>query len=178
MDTVINWFSAQQAGGTFLIIGIIFLVLLVIAIIFDGLLDFFDFGGAVPLEIVSAFGTIFGFVGYASMGAGATVGTAAIIGSISGLIGAVGAWFLSRWLKKGNDQGDEISVETVVGKVAYITTPIPENGYGEIKISLQGLPHSFAALADNPIGLGKKVKILAVLSETSVKVELQEDTEG
>jgi len=52
-----------------------------------------------------------------------------------------------------------------------VVTPIPAQGYGEVRISLGGQPVKLNARAEEPIALGAKVFVIEAPSDTSVVVE-------
>ncbi len=171
MDQIFSWLNTAQASGTFLTIAIISLVVLIIAILIDGIFDFLG-GGAIPLEALGAFGTLFGFIGFACIGGGVSIGAATTIGGIIGIIGAVGAWWFGRWFKKGSDTNSATDTKTIVGREAIVTLRIPGGSdLGEIALSQNDLRVTFSAMADTIITAGSTVEITAVISETSVKVK-------
>lgn len=172
MDAFFEWFSTSTASGVFLTIALVGIVLLVISVLLDGVFDFLDFGdGPLSLTTISAFGSIFGFAGYATIGAGGTTTAAAIVGLLAGVAGGLLAWWLTKSFSNSSTSA-AINTDTITGTEAYVILRIPgDDGLGEISFSRSGHRFTFAARATNPIATGSKVKIVSVLSESSVMVE-------
>ena len=59
----------------------------------------------------------------------------------------------------------------LVGRLGVIVTPIPVQGYGEVRISIGGQPVKLNARADRPVALGAKVFVIEAPTDTSVVVE-------
>ncbi|MFD0786472.1 NfeD family protein, partial [Micromonospora azadirachtae] len=59
----------------------------------------------------------------------------------------------------------------LVGAVGLVVTPVPVNGYGEVRIRLAGQPVKLNARADQAIAVGTRIFVVEALSETSVHVE-------
>lgn len=164
------------SGGVFLIIGIIGAVLLLVSVLLDGLFDVFDFGdGPLSLTSIAAFGTIFGFAAFGSIGAGASTGAAAAIGSGAGLLGGAAAWWLSR-LVRGAESNTSITSDELVGSEASVVLAIPAGGLGEVALVRHGERISLAATAAHAIPRGTRVRITQTLTASSVSVELLPDS--
>jgi len=52
-----------------------------------------------------------------------------------------------------------------------IVTPIPAQGYGEVRISIGGQPVKLNARSDQAVSLGARVFVIEAPSDTSVVVE-------
>jgi len=158
-------------GGTFLVIGIIGIVLLLISLVLDGIFEAFEFGdGPLSLTTLAAFATVFGFAGYASMGAGASAVIASFIGAVAGLIGGAMAWWLSRFFQN-SDSGVAMEAGTLAGQEAYVSLGIGlGDSLGEIAFSKNGHRHTFAARAAEPIPTGTHVVVLATITNSLVLV--------
>lgn len=164
--------GSTQGSFIFLGIGVIALVILLVGVIFDGLLEALglDLDGPFSVATLGAFFSAFGFVGAITIANGGNVGTASAFGAITGLVGGVGAFYLTRLLKNG-ESTTSVSENSLEGQEATVVLPILDGKLGEIAFSKNGFRQSFAARADENIQTGAKVKITAVLSGTSVKVE-------
>jgi hypothetical protein len=52
-----------------------------------------------------------------------------------------------------------------------VVTPIPNAGYGEVRVRVGGQPVKLNARAERPIALGAQIFVVEALTETSVLVE-------
>ena len=59
---------------------------------------------------------------------------------------------------------------TLVGKVGYVTIPIPERGPGEVMVPVRGGTEAFAAWSDEPIAKHTRVVVIEDRSGRSVTV--------
>lgn len=171
-DFIDSIFNGELSGSlTFLLIGLIGLVVLIIAFALDGIFDAFDIGdGPLSLTTLAAFAAVFGGVGLVAISSGASVSTAALLGAVAGLLGGVGAWLLSRFFKN-SESSASIDSNTLKGETATVILAITPERVGEIAISANGHRHTFSAVADDTISVGTEVRIIANISGTSVKVE-------
>jgi membrane protein implicated in regulation of membrane protease activity len=73
-------------------------------------------------------------------------------------------WLL-RQLFSRTQSSSESQIGTLVGQVATIVTPIPENGVGEIAYVQGGTRYSAPAREErgNPVAVGKPVRITRVV---------------
>lgn len=176
MDGIMNWIErlldgSLFDGGIFLIIGVVGGVLLLISLLLDGIFDAFDFGdGPLSLTTIAAFTAIFGFASFASVGAGMSTPVATIVGALSGLLGAAAAWWLSRAIR-GAESNTAVSGSDLVGSTGAVVLAIPANGLGEVAITRHGERISLSAAADAPVPRGALVRIVQVVTSTSVRVE-------
>lgn len=162
--------------SAFLVIGAVgaglLLVAMVLGDLLDGLLHFDDFGG-----------DFFSFAGLAGF-VGALGFTAAIVlslvenlplaiglGVVVGLaVGALATWLTVRLKDATRDSDSTVRSHHLVGAVGRVIHPIPEGGFGQIRVSIHGHPTMLNAKADEPIAAGRLIEVTAVLSPTSVKV--------
>ncbi len=159
------------AGGVFLVIGIAGAVLLLISLLLDGIFDLFDFGdGPLSLTTIAAFTAIFGFAAFATTGAGAPTSVAALVGAIAGVVGGIGAWWLSRLIRRAESNA-AVSSDELVGAEASVVLGIPLGGLGEVALVRHGERVSLAASADTALERGARVRIVQTLTSTSVRVE-------
>lgn len=160
------------AGGTFLIIGIIGAVLLLVSLLLDGIFDLFDFGdGPLSLTTIAAFTTLFGFIAFSLVGSGFSTGHAALWGAVAGLGGGVLAWWLAR-LMRNSESNTAVTSAELKGLEAVVVLNVPGgSGYGEIALTQYGERVSLAAAAKEDIARGEKVLIIESLTPTAVLVE-------
>lgn len=170
---IVNGFLSQSM---FLTIGVIGLIVLIIASILDGVFDAFDIGdGPLSLTTISLFASTFGFVGWTSVGFGASEVSAALIGAIVAFAVAIGSWGLSLIFKKAASTSS-ISTESLVGEKGTLTLGIREGSAGELSYSHSGSRHDYIAYADEPIPAGTVVQIISIRSGNSVQVARVVDT--
>lgn len=161
--------SLEPAMLTFLVLGIVGALLLLISFVLDGLFDAFDFGdGPLSLTTIAAFISVFGFSALAASAMGLNGNGASIVGALVGLLGATGSFWMTRSLKRMESDGHEES--SFVGLQAIVTIPIPANGLGEVAISKAGERLVMAARSALPVGTGERVLVEAVISSGSVLV--------
>lgn len=159
------------AGGIFLVIGIIGAVLLLISLLLDGIFEAFDFGdGPLSLTTIAAFATIFGFASFASIGAGASTSIASLVGAGAGLVGVGITWWLTRVIR-GAESNTAVSSDELVGAVGSVVLAIPEGGLGEIALVRHGERISLAASSSNAIARGVSVRVIQMITSTSVLVQ-------
>lgn len=173
MEWINSIFDGTLSGGaTFLIIGVVSVILLIVSVLLDGIFEAFDFGdGPLSLTTIAAFGSVFGFVGYASIGGGASVGMATLYGAIAGLLGGILAWWMSKFFAN-SDSTASIKAASLEGTIAQVILRIPGGeSFGEVAITSNGLRHTFSALSKTPIATGSKVKVTSVLTNSSLYVE-------
>ncbi|MFD5601115.1 hypothetical protein ACFWHR_13795 [Leucobacter sp. NPDC058333] len=176
MDGIMNWFErvldgSLFDGGIFLIIGIAGGVLLLISLLLDGIFDAFDFGdGPLSLTTIAAFMAIFGFASFASVGAGMSTPVATVVGALSGLLGAAAAWWLSRAIR-GAESNTAVSGTDLFGLTGSVVLAVPANGLGEVAVIRHGERISLSASAEAPIPRGTQVRIVQIVTSTSVRVE-------
>ncbi|WMX43722.1 hypothetical protein [Streptomyces roseicoloratus] len=160
----------------FLGLGITGLVLLVLALVFDGLWDGVLDGvaggldGFLSLPVIAGFVSALGFTGAIVLGTtGTGAGVATGAGALAGVVAAWLTWRFSRTLMR--DGGSPAPRgEDLTGTSGSVVTTIPAGGYGEVLLYLAGQPVKYAAKAESPVARGTEVWVEAVLSPTSVAV--------
>lgn len=161
----------------FLGIGGIGLAVLALALIFGDIVHFGDVtaDGPFTLPVFAAFVGAVGFVGAITaqlIDADTTVATVA--STLVGVCAAVPtAWLTMRLARAARRmRTDATPTRTdLLGRIGVVVTPIPANGYGEIRISLGGQPVKLNARAERPVSLGAQVFVVEATSDTSVVVE-------
>lgn len=181
-DSIGTWLKGSILGSlfenlepamlTFLLLGVVGAVLLLLSFLLDGIFDAFDFGGDGPLSLttISAFVSVFGFSALAASSFGMGANGSAIVGTIVGFIGATGSFWMTRSMKNMESNGHEES--SLAGLYGVVTIPIPEGGLGEVAITKSGERLHMAARARAPIPTGEKVLVESVISSGSVFVAL------
>lgn len=162
---------------TFLVLGGIGLVVLAVSVFAGDVLHTGhpDADGPFSVPAVAGFLGAFGFIGaLAAQLAGGSGGFAVLVGGLVGLVAAVPTALLATRLVRAalRMRTDATPNRTdLLGQLGVVVTPIPVDGYGEVRISLGGQPVKLNARADSPVPLGAKVFVVAAPSDTSVVVE-------
>ncbi|MET7966033.1 hypothetical protein [Micromonospora sp. NPDC005305] len=167
------------ATGTliFLIIGGVGVGVLTLALLGSGVLHLGhpDVDGPVSLEAVAGFTGAFGF--------GAAIVNELLGGRTPGLIAAAAAggvlaavptgWLAARLSRAARNMRTDATPtrDDLAGAIGLVVTPVPANGYGEVRVRLAGQPVKLNARADHPIPVGARIFVVEALSETSVHVE-------
>jgi membrane protein implicated in regulation of membrane protease activity len=132
-------------------------------------------GTELSLPVISGFLGAFGFGGaIAATLAGGHGGLAIVVGAVAGLIAAIPTAFLAGKLVNAamNMATDgTLSSADLVGAIGVIITPVPEGGYGEVRLAIAGQQIKFNARAEQALTLGTRVFVIEVPSPTSVLVE-------
>jgi membrane-bound ClpP family serine protease len=138
-------------------------------------LDLLDVDGPVPVEAVAAMLGAFGF--------GAAVASSLIEARTSlPLLAAAGAgaaaavpagWLAMRLVRAARQMPTDATPrrEDLIGLLGVVVTPIPDAGYGVVRVTLGGQPVMLNASADEAIPLGAHVFVITAPSDTSVIVE-------
>jgi membrane-bound ClpP family serine protease len=162
----------STATVLFLVIGGLGLLLLMLSLLG---VELFDLDGFVSLEAVAAGMATFGFAAaIASWSLDARTGIALLGAAGIGVLGAVPAGWLALRLAAAAQRMHTDATparDDMLGELGLVVTPIPAQGYGEVRIALGGQPVKVNATADAPIPLGAQVFVIAAPSETSVVVE-------
>lgn len=160
----------------FLIIGGIGLVILVLALVLGDFLDLsVPFEGMLDNDIFSV-ATISAFVGAFGFGgaiAQEIFSTLFIAIPIAVVMGVLFSWF-TIWLTralKNSATGTSVNTKSLVGREAKVLTAIPEDGYGQVFLSVNGHRSKYSAKSEFAIESGTSVWISQVLSATAVMVQ-------
>ncbi|MEV0220027.1 hypothetical protein [Streptomyces sp. NPDC050704] len=163
----------------FLGLGIAGLVVLVLALVFDGILEGL-FGGAgvldglfdglLSLPVVAGFVSMLGFGGAIVLGTtGLGAGPATAVGVGAGAAAGWLTWRFSRALMRDEPAATPRGTD-LVGSAGSVVTPIPADGYGEVLVYLAGQPLKLAAKSPQPVARGAEIWVEESLSPTSVAV--------
>jgi membrane protein implicated in regulation of membrane protease activity len=167
------------ATGTliFLIIGAAGVVVLALALLGTELFHFLggDIDGPFSVEVVAGFTGAFGF-GAAIVNELVGAGSPGMIAlaAVGGLVAAVPtAWFAARLSRAARNMNTDPTPtrDHLVGALGLVVTPVPAQGYGEVRVRVAGQPLKLNARADRPIPVGTQIFVVETLSETSVHVE-------
>ena len=162
-------YDASMNG--FLWLGVACAVLLVAAIVFDGLdeaVDASDFGPDwLSLPVLAAFGGAFGF------GTGAfwdALGPVALVpGVAAGLVLGWGAVRFGRAVMHMPTDATETQAG-MLGSLGRVVTPPAADRYGEVLLTRPTGPVKVACTADAPLPIGTEVVVVDVSSPTLVVV--------
>lgn len=166
-DDMKVWLDQTLSTSIFFLIGGVALVVLIIAVLLDGI---FDSDGPISLVSIGAFGTMFGFSAAVAVGLGLEPAWAALAGVFVGLIGALASWKMVDYFKKSSTTAS-YSSSSLVGTVAVVNLGI-ERGTGEISFNKNGSTVFMIAHAEESIPKGRRVKIVHMVDANSALVEL------
>lgn len=161
----------------FLVIGGIGIALLLMALLAGEVLDGFleiDSIAALDSDVFSTAGIAgllggFGFGGAIGLGMTGLMVVGIVVGLLVGVVLAWGAGKLTGLLRRQESEPVP-TTGSLVGLAASVVTAIPEDGYGQIRLSSQGHTHTLNARSTQAVPSGQQVWIAQVLSATSVSV--------
>lgn len=152
------------------VVGLVVLGLaLVVGEILEGLFDAIDSDIFSPLSLGSTT-SVFGLVGLGLLNMalnpiGAILGAA----SAAAVSGFVTVKVLRSLMK--TDRRDRVKSSELVGWSGFVVTTIPETGHGVVRFLVSGHDTRMNAQAVGEVSSGTKVRVIEVLSATSVLVE-------
>jgi membrane protein implicated in regulation of membrane protease activity len=122
-----------------------------------GFLGAFGFGGAIAATLTGGHGAI-------AIAAGVVVGLLAAVPT---------AYLAGRLVSAAMNMATDATLTSadLVGAMGVVVTPVPEGGYGEVRLSVAGQQIKFNARADRPLARGTQIFVIEVPSPTSVLVE-------
>lgn len=157
---------------TFLVIGLVGLVLLGVSLVLGDVLDgAFDAlaGDVFSSAVIGGFVSAFGFGAAIMQGAGAPALLSLPVGVVAGVaFGWFAAW-LTRLVKDGGSDAT-ITTEDTLGRDGKVLSSIPPEGFGTVRVLVGGHTLQLNAKADQPIEAGTAVHVTSVLSPTAVTV--------
>jgi membrane protein implicated in regulation of membrane protease activity len=160
---------------TFLLIGGLGVLLLGLTLFGGDLVPLGDDDGPLSIPSIAGFVGAFGFGGAI---AAALTGGSAMVALVVALIVGVGVAIPAAWgtllLARAAARMRTDATPTrsdLVGRVGVIVTPIPNQGYGEVRVTIGGQPVKLNAKSDKPVALGARVFVIEAPSDTSVVVE-------
>ena len=159
---------------TFIVIGSVGLLLLVVTLLLgdlvDGLVDGFgpDWLSGTAL---AAFLAAVGFAGALALQAGLSTGPATAVGVGAGVGAGVLAGLLTRSLTREQDTSTPRS-GALVGLSATVVSDVPADGYGTVALVVAGHPTRLNARTAGALALptGSVVRVSAVISASAVQV--------
>ncbi|MFI7276613.1 hypothetical protein [Streptomyces sp. NPDC049879] len=158
----------------FLGLGIVGLILLLLALVLDGVLEgVLDLDGAFSLPAATAFVSLLGFTGAITL-AVTGLGVAPALGA-GAVVGGGAAWVVvrvSRALMRDDQSHTDAAQrdEGLVGAAGAVVTAIPGGGYGEVLLNVAGLRVKLTASSAQAVPVGTEVWVAGVLSATAVEV--------
>lgn len=161
----------------FLVVGCVGLGVLLLSLVLGDLLHVGDVNvdGMFSLPAVAAYVGGVGFFGAiaASLldvgGSGMQLVGALLAGLLLALPLAYGAVRLTRSLS--NMRTDRtLTDDDLVGALGVVVTPIPQAGYGEVRVALHGTELKYSARAEKPLPSGTPIFVVSAMSATSVEV--------
>lgn len=153
----------------FLAFGIAGLLLLTVALVFDGLLDFLDFD--TPFLSAAAFGAFlsgFGFTGMLLNGVWAPL--AAVAAGIGGGVILAGAAGWMTGALAGSRTDETVRGELVIGAIGTVVNRIEPGAYGEVSVTVAGHLMKYNAKSDELLQPGTQIVVLETLSPSAVWV--------
>lgn len=137
--------------------------------------ELFDLDGFLPLEVVAAGLGAFGFAAAISSATLDRHPAPALL--LAGGIGVAAAlpagWLALRLTRAARNMPTDATPtrDDLPGSLGVVVTRIPDNGFGEVRVTLGGAPVKLNATADAAIPAGAEVFVISARSETSVFVE-------
>jgi membrane-bound ClpP family serine protease len=157
---------------TFLVIGVVGLVVLGISLVvgdlFDGAFDALA-GDVFSSAVLGAFVAATGFGGAAAQAAGAPGLVAVPVGLVAGVGFGWFAYWLTRLIRDGGSDAT-ITIDDTIGRDGRVVTGIPADGFGVVNILVGGHTLRLNARCDQPLDPGTEVHVTSVLSPTAVTV--------
>lgn len=160
----------------FLIIGIVGLALLAVSLLFgdvldgvgDGLLGGLG-GDLFSTAVIGAFISAFGFGAAAVDAADGPLAVAVPVGVGAGVLFA---WFAARLtnLVRGGGSDATLQTDDAIGRDGTVTTEIPADGLGTVRVLVGGHVLRLNARATEQIPSGTAIHVTGVLSPTAVTV--------
>jgi hypothetical protein len=157
---------------TFLIIGLVGVVLLAVSLVLGDLLDgVFNAltGDIFSSAVVGGFVAAFGF-GAALMDGLGTPGVVSIPVGIGA--GVLASWFtlwLTRLVRDGSSDAT-LTPDDALGRSGRVISHIPDGGFGTVRVLIGGHVVQLNARAAQPIPTGTEIHVTEVLSPTAVLV--------
>jgi len=157
---------------TFLIIGVVGLVLLGVSLVLGDIMNgVFETltGDVFSSAVVGGFVAAFGFGAALVQG----LGTPTLLSVLIGLgVGGLAAWF-TLWLTRlVRDGGSDATLESqdALGRSGRVISQIPNGGFGTVRVVIGGHTVQLNARAERPITTGTEIHVTEVLSPTAVLV--------
>jgi membrane-bound ClpP family serine protease len=157
---------------TFLVIGIVGLLLvgisLVLGDIFDGVFDILA-GDVFSSAVIGGFVSAFGFGAAVMQGIGTPAVVSVPVGIGAGVLVGWLAWWLTKLVKDGGSDAT-LTTDDALGRSGRVISAIPADGFGAVRLMVGGHSVQLNARAEAPIEPGTEVHVTEVLSPTAVRV--------
>lgn len=161
----------------FLIIGGVGLALLAASLLLGELLHFGHVEADGPFS-VAAIASFLGAFGFGAAAVSALLpdlgGLGLLVAVIAGLLAAIpAAWLAIRLTRAVMHMRTDATLtrQDLIGSTGVVLTAIPENGYGEVRLTMAGQQLKYNARAEQAIPAGASVFVIGTPTETSVVVE-------
>jgi membrane protein implicated in regulation of membrane protease activity len=129
-------------------------------------------GHDLSLPVITGFIGAFGFGG--AIAAELLPGHNALLASGVGVLAAFPtAWGAGRLMNAAINMSTDATLTSgdLVGAMGVVISPVPADGFGEVRLTVGGQPMKFNARSAEPLALGTHVFVIEVPSPTSVLVE-------
>jgi membrane protein implicated in regulation of membrane protease activity len=157
---------------TFLVIGIVGLVLVGISVLFGdvhgGVLEALE-SDVFSTAVVGGFVSAFGFAAALMQGLGTPTLVSVLVGAGAGVVVGWLAWWLTKLVKDGGSDAT-LTPEDALGRSGRVITAIPADGFGAVRMLIGGHSVQLNAKAEKPIEPGTEVHVTQILSPTAVLV--------
>ena len=146
--------------------GGLLLITVLVDDILGGILDIlhidFDIGGVSLMPLLLGFVSMFGVGGlFATQVLDIHGGSAAIIGTLSGLIGFAIVYFMFSALRRSEGR-NPFSTASLVGHSASVAVGIPAGRFGSIWVKAEGQTHEYSATCAVDLPAGTTVTITGI----------------
>lgn len=157
---------------TFLVIGVLGLLLLLVSLVLGDLLDgVFDAltGDIFSSAVIGGFIAAFGFGAALFQGITGSGLAGGLIGVGTGAVAAAFTVWLTRLVKDGGSDATLVA-DDALGRSGRVIGHIPADGYGTVRLAIGGHTVQLNARADLPLDPGTEVHVTEILSPTAVRV--------
>lgn len=164
-----------------MVVGIVGAVLVVATLLLgdavDGLFDGVNLGGGlVTTPMIGGFLAAFGFAAALTRDALGTP-VAALVGVLAGVAFGGAAGLLTRSLLRMRTDPTPRTAD-LVGRLGVVLTPVPADGYGQVRVEAHGQRLQLSARSDQALPAGTQVVVVEVASPTAVIVTPSGLSEG
>ena len=158
--------------NTFLVIGIVGLVLvgvsLVLGDVFDGVFDALA-GDVFSSAVIGGFVSAFGFAAAFMQGLGTPALLSVPVGIGVGLVVGWLVWWLTKLVNDGGSD-EKLSPHEALGRSGRVISAITTDGFGTVRLMIGGHSVQLNARAETPMDAGTEVHVTEILSPTAVRV--------
>ncbi|HLV59651.1 MAG TPA: hypothetical protein VKY81_12425 [Natronosporangium sp.] len=166
----------STATVAFLVIGGIGVLLLAASLLGA---DAFDVDGPVPVPAIAATLGAFGFAAAIADSAfqSRTPAPLLLAAGTGAAVAVPAGWLAIRLVRAAHRMPTDATPrrDDLIGLLGVVISPIPKDGYGQVRVTLGGQPVKLHARADTPVPRGAQVFVISAPSDTSVVVERTPD---